>query len=49
VREFEATFLGVLESKHKETLELLRQGQLTDAVIATLESVGKELAKSYAN
>lgn len=49
VREFEATFLGVMESKHKDVLELLRQGQLTDAVTSTIEAVGKELATSYAN
>ena len=38
-----------METKHKDTLEQLRQGQLTDAVTATLESVGAELAKSYAS
>ncbi|MEO8150956.1 MAG: F0F1 ATP synthase subunit alpha [Bacteroidia bacterium] len=47
VREFEASFLGVMETKHKDALESLRQGQLTDEVTKTLESVGAELSKSY--
>jgi len=47
VREFEATFHGVMEAKHKNILELLAKGQLTDEVTKTLEAVGAELAKSY--
>ena len=47
VREFEATFHSVMETKHKNILELLAKGQLTDEVTKVLESVGVELSKSY--
>ena len=49
VREFEATFLGVMETKHKDVLDQLRQGQLTDEITKRIEAVGAELAKSYSN
>jgi F-type H+-transporting ATPase subunit alpha len=47
IREFEATFHSVMETKHKAVLEQLRQGQLTDEITKTLDAVASDLAKSY--
>jgi F-type H+-transporting ATPase subunit alpha len=47
VKEFEEEFLNFLEVKHKPVLEELRQGKLTDANIAILEAVGKDLSAKY--
>lgn len=49
VRDFEIDFLNVMETKHKDVLEQLRQGQLTDAITGKLEAVAKDLAKGYTN
>lgn len=48
VKEFEEEFLSFLEAKHKNTLEEIRQGKLTDEVIEVLEKVAKELTSKYA-
>ena len=47
VREFEAEYLGFLESKHKNVLNDLKAGKLTDEITAVLESVAKDLSKGY--
>jgi len=47
VKQFEAEYLGLLEAKHKDTLETLRAGKLTDEVTATLEAVAKDLSSKY--
>ena len=47
VKEFEEEFLNFLEVKHKPVLEELRQGKLTDANIAILEAVSKDLTAKY--
>jgi len=47
IGQFEDDFLGQLEIKHKNVLETLRKGQLSDEVISTLESLAKELAGKY--
>lgn len=47
VRQFEEEYLQALEAGHKETLEELRRGKLTDEVKATLEKVAKEIASTY--
>lgn len=49
VNAFEKEFLQYLELNHKETLETLRKGKLTDEVIATLEKVAKDIAENYIN
>jgi len=48
VREFEAEFLSFLESKHKNLLNDLKAGKLTDEITNTLESVAKDLSRGYA-
>ncbi len=47
IQQFEDDFLGQLELKHKNVLETLRSGKLTDEVLKTLESLAKELAAKY--
>ena len=47
IKEFERSFIHELKNKHKDVLASLRDGKLTDHVITTLESVGKEIAESY--
>ena len=47
VREFEAEFLQVLESKHKDTLNSLAAGKFDDEITGVLESVGAELTAGY--
>ncbi|POY35082.1 F0F1 ATP synthase subunit alpha [Solitalea longa] len=47
VREFEAEFLQALDARHKNVLDLLKKGQLTDEVTNVLETVAKELSSKY--
>lgn len=47
VKEFEAEYLTFLETKHKDVLEGLRKGQLTDEITGVLEKVAKELSAKY--
>jgi F-type H+-transporting ATPase subunit alpha len=47
VKEFEAEFLGFLETKHKDVLETLKAGKFTDEAAATLQKVSKDLAIKY--
>jgi len=44
VKAFEEEFLQVLELRHKDVLESLKKGQLTDEVTQVLESVAKDLS-----
>tara|TARA_R110002073_G_scaffold40547_5_gene115186 strand:+ start:324654 stop:326231 length:1578 start_codon:yes stop_codon:yes gene_type:complete len=48
VKEFEKDFLGYLNAKHRDTLDTLKAGKLTDEVIATIESAAKEISAKYA-
>jgi F-type H+-transporting ATPase subunit alpha len=47
VKEFETTFVAFLETHHKEVLNDLKAGKLTDEVMKKLEEVGKDMAKKY--
>ena len=47
VKEFEKKFLELMNLKHRITLDLIKEGKLTDDVIATLEKVGAEISLSY--
>ena len=47
VKEFENTFVTYLETHHKEVLNELKAGKLTDEVMKKLEEVGKDMAKKY--
>lgn len=47
VKDFEESFLSVLETSHAEVLQTLKAGKLTDEVIATLEKVAADVATKY--
>jgi len=47
VKEFEKEFIAFMESKHRDTLDTLREGKLTDEVTSTLEGVAKDLSSKY--
>jgi F-type H+-transporting ATPase subunit alpha len=49
VKEFERDYLEFLNAKHRDTLDLLKAGKLTDAVIDTLTDVAKDLSAKYRN
>ena len=49
VKEFEADYLSVLETKHAGVLNDLRAGKFTDEITGTLEVVAKEVSKRFAN
>jgi F-type H+-transporting ATPase subunit alpha len=47
VKEFERDFLEFLKAKHRDVLDSLKQGKLTDKVTDTLTEVCKDLADKY--
>ena len=47
IQQFEDDFLGQLELKHKDVLDTLKSGKLTDDVLSTLESLAKDIAGKY--
>ncbi|MCP1995070.1 F-type H+-transporting ATPase subunit alpha [Flavobacterium sp. HSC-61S13] len=47
VKEFEKDYLEILNLKHKEVLNALKAGKLTDEVTAALEQVAKEVSSKY--
>ncbi|MDT0675339.1 F0F1 ATP synthase subunit alpha [Autumnicola musiva] len=47
VKEFEKDYLEYLNAKHRDTLDTLKSGKLTDEVTDTLASVAKELSGKY--
>lgn len=47
VKEFERDYLEFLNAKHRDTLDSLKAGKLTDEVTDTLSSVAKELSAKY--
>jgi F-type H+/Na+-transporting ATPase subunit alpha len=48
VKEFETEYLGILEAQHKNVLNELRSGKLTDEITDILEDVAVNLSKKYA-
>ena len=48
VKEFERDFIEFLNAKHRDTLDTLKAGKLTDEVIDTLTNVCKDLTAKYA-
>ena len=46
VKEFEKVF-GLNEFKTQKTLDIIKEGKLTDDVLSTLESVAADLTSSY--
>ncbi len=47
VREFETEFLDYMDAKHRDVLDTLKAGKLTDEVTGTLEKVCADLAGKY--
>jgi F-type H+/Na+-transporting ATPase subunit alpha len=47
VRTFEEEFLNYLELSHKDTLDSLHEGKLTDETLAVLEKTAKDLSAKY--
>ena len=49
VKEFERDYLEYLDAKHRDTLDTLKAGKLTDEVIDTLTQTAKEISSKYKN
>ena len=47
VKEFEKDYLEFLNAKHRDVLDTLKSGKLTDEVIDTLTAVCKDLSSKY--
>ncbi|MEL4307104.1 F0F1 ATP synthase subunit alpha [Joostella sp. CR20] len=47
VKEFESDYIEFLNAKHRDTLDTLKAGKLTDEVIDVLSQVAKELSAKY--
>ena len=47
VKEFEKDFLQYLNAKHRDTLDALKAGKLTDEAIAVLEDAAKEISAKF--
>ena len=47
VKEFEKDFLEFLNAKHRDVLDTLKSGKLTDEVMDTLTAVCQDLAGKY--
>ena len=47
VKEFERDYLELLNAKHRDTLDTLKAGKLTDEVIDTLSAVAKDVSAKY--
>ena len=48
VKEFERDFLEMLNAKHRDTLDTLKAGKLTDEALDVLTKVAGDLSKQYA-
>jgi F-type H+/Na+-transporting ATPase subunit alpha len=47
IKEFERDFIELLNAKHRDTLDTLKAGKLTDEVIDVLTTVAKDLSSGY--
>jgi len=47
VKEFEKDYLEYLNNKHRDTLDALKAGKLTDEITDVLEAVAKEISAKY--
>ena len=47
VKEFERDYLEFLNAKHRDVLDSLKAGKLTDEVVDTLSAVCNDLVKKY--
>ena len=48
VKEFERDYIDYLNAKHRDVLDVLKSGKLTDQAIETLESTAKEISAKFA-
>jgi F-type H+-transporting ATPase subunit alpha len=48
VKEFEVSYLAYLNAKHRDTLDVIKSGKLTDEVIDVLVNAAKEISAQYA-
>jgi len=48
VKEFEVEYLGILEATHKDVLNSIKAGKLTDEAVEVMTTVAKQLADKYA-
>ena len=47
VKEFEKDFITYLNAKHRDALDTLKSGKLSDEAVSALESAAKELSAKY--
>jgi len=48
LKEFEKEYLEFLNVSHRDILDQLKAGKLTDEITATLEKVAQDLSEKYA-
>ncbi len=48
VKKFEKDYIDYLNAKHRDTLDVLKSGKLTDESIAVLTAAAKEISKQFA-
>ena len=49
VKEFERDYIDYLNAKHRDTLDTLKSGKLTDETISSMETVAKEISAKFAS
>ena len=47
IKDFEEEYLVYLMNEHKETLNQIKQGKLTDEIIQVLEDTCNQIKKNY--
>jgi F-type H+-transporting ATPase subunit alpha len=47
VKLFEKDYLSLLRDNHKDTLDIIKQGQMNDEVTAVLDKAAAEMAARY--
>ena len=48
VKNFERNYIDYLNAKHRDILDVLKSGKLTDEATSTLEAAAKEISKQFA-
>ncbi|MCZ4410432.1 F0F1 ATP synthase subunit alpha [Cryomorphaceae bacterium 1068] len=49
IKEFEEEFIHFMDQKHRDALDTLKSGKLTDEVTKTIEKVAADLSEKYSN
>lgn len=49
VKEFEKTFLELMEMEHRDVLDSIKEGNMTDKIESVLKDVAREVAMKYKN